>query len=363
MRNGYLSLQKLGIAAKGKAVRNSCRGYHVPCFQASTKVKCRTFFNQGVGDLRHIVCIMAFIRPVQKQLPDGTLEFLRPYHISYEGLERCIMCRDDADCDTLVKCIAVCAQRKNVKIIIYAVVSNHAHIAVLAASLPAAEAYAVEVKRTYSQLFQRKYGEKSVLRHTDVKVQAIDTDWYLRNALAYIPRNAYDNGARSLPDYKWTGFRAFFRKSVGTGLRQVSRMTTREWRDLFHTGDNLGNVSWLVNAEGELEPSSFCDAEYLEAVFNRDETFFYRCIGSVNTAEMTQHLVVNPRKRITDADFFKEIELLSQRWFSVSVSQLPLSQKIRLIPYVNHTILTSVPQLSRGFGISREEIERLLHKV
>lgn len=306
---------------------------------------------------------MAFIRPVQRQLPDGTLAFVRPYHISYEGLEKCIICRDDGDCDTLVKCIAVCAQRKNVQVIIYAVVSNHAHIAVLATTLQVAEAYAQEVKRTYSQLFQRKYGENSVLRHTDVKVLPIDTDWYLRNVLVYIPRNAYDNGAKNLLDYKWTGFRAFFRKNVSFGLKPVCKMTTREWRALFHTGDNLGKVQWMVNSEGELEPSSFCDTEYLEAVFNRDEAFFYKCIGTVNTAEMTQSLVVNPRKRMTDAEFFKELDLLSQRWYSASISQLPLSQKARLLTYVNHMFLSSVPQLSRGFGISREEVERLLRKV
>lgn len=92
------------------------------------------------------ICIMAFVRPVQRILPDGQAANVRPYHISYEGLEKCIICRDDEDCDTLVKCIAVCAHRKNVIVIIYAVVSNHAHIAVLARSVQAAEAYAAETK-------------------------------------------------------------------------------------------------------------------------------------------------------------------------------------------------------------------------
>ena len=304
---------------------------------------------------------MAFVRPVQRILPNGQAANVRPYHISYEGLEKCIICRDDDDCDTLVKCIAVCAHRKNVIVIIYAVVSNHAHIAVLAPSVLAAEAYAAETKRTYSQLFQRKYGEYNALRHTDVKVQAIDTDWYLRNALAYIPRNAYDNGAKNLQDYKWTGFRAFFRKRVPSpGLRRVREMTTREWRNLFHTGDNLSNVPWRIDINGELEPLSICDTKYLEAAFNNDEAFFYKSLGTVNVPEMTQKLVVNPRKRLTDSDFLKEIEQLSQRWYSLGVSQLSITQKARLIPYVSHTILTNVPQLARGFGMPRDAIERLL---
>lgn len=305
---------------------------------------------------------MAFVKPVQRILPDGQPASVKPYHISFEGLETCIICRDEEDCDTLVKCIAVCAYRKKVIVIIYAVVSNHAHIAVLAPSLKAANAYAAETKRTYSQLFQRKYGENSTLRHTDVKVQAIDTDWYLRNALAYIPRNAYDNGAKNLQDYKWTGSRAFFRKTMPPGLKRVREMTTREWRELFHTGDKLGNVPWMVNNNGELEPFSFCDTKYLEAAFNNDEAFFYKSIGSVNVPEMTQKLVVNPRKRLTDSEFLKEIEQLSQRWYSLGVAQLSRTQKAHLIPYVNHTILTGIPQLSRGFGMIREDVERLLNK-
>ena len=303
---------------------------------------------------------MAFVRPVQRILPDGQPANVRPYHISYEGLETSIICRDDEDCDTLVKCIAVCAHRKNVIVIIYAVISNHAHIAVLSPSLQSAQMYAAETKRTYSQLFQRKYGENNTLRHTDVKVQAIDTDWYLRNALAYIPRNAYDNGAKNIQDYKWTAFRAFFRKSTPSGLKRVREMTIREWRDIFHTGDKLDNVPWKVDINGELEPFSFCDTKYLEAAFNNDEAFFYKSIGTVNVPEMTQKLVVNPRKRLTDSDFIKEIEQLSQRWYSIGVAQLSVTQKARLIPYVNHTILTNVPQLARGFGMSREAIARLL---
>ena len=93
---------------------------------------------------------MAFVRPVLRRLPDGTLCNVYPFHISYEGLEKAIICRDDTDCDNLVKCIAVCAHRKNVIIIIYAVVSNHAHVAVLARKYSEAENYAYEIKRTYS---------------------------------------------------------------------------------------------------------------------------------------------------------------------------------------------------------------------
>ena len=55
-----------------------------------------------------------------------------------------------------------------------------------------------------------------------------------------------------------------------------------------------------------------------------------------------------------------EINSISLRWFMTTVSDLPVSKKARLIPYVYHTIKTTVPQLARGFGIPREEISRLI---
>jgi len=120
-----------------------------------------------------------------RQLPSGMKSGVFPFHVSFEGLEKNIICRDDEDCDTLVKCIFVCSLRKDVIVIIYAVVSNHAHVAVLAKTFGEAKAFGEEVKRTYSQLFRKRYGETKVLKGTDVCILAVDTLPYLRNVLSY----------------------------------------------------------------------------------------------------------------------------------------------------------------------------------
>lgn len=305
---------------------------------------------------------MAFVKPVTRRLPDGRWANVLPFHISFEGLEKNIICRDDQDCDLLVKTLALCARRKNVIIIIYAVVSNHAHVAVLARSYKEALAFAEEVKRVYSMHFRRKYGEIKALKGTNVNVQILDNDWYLRNALAYIPRNAFDNGAEIIADYKWTGFRAYFKKEKPAGiLRRVADMSEKEWRQIFHTGDDLSNTTWLVNANDELEPISFCDKEYLEQAFNGDEAFFYKSVGMVNVPEMTQKLVVSPRKMKTDAEFMKDLESVSDRWFHSSARCLSSDQQARLLPYIFRTNKTSVAQMSRALGMEKDAIRKLLN--
>ncbi|MBQ1623274.1 MAG: hypothetical protein II097_01790, partial [Bacteroidales bacterium] len=71
-------------------------------------------------------------RIVSRKLPDGSIRHVQPFHISMEGLEKTILCRDEQDYDAMVKILCVCARRRNVLIIVYAVVSNHSHVAVLA---------------------------------------------------------------------------------------------------------------------------------------------------------------------------------------------------------------------------------------
>lgn len=300
-------------------------------------------------------------RIVVRELPDGSVRYVQPFHVSLEGMETAVLCRDDKDYDAFVKIICVSARRKNVLVIIYAVVSNHSHVAVLALCQDDADAYGEEIKRVSSMWLSHRYGERGLLQGMDVKALPLDSEWYLRNALAYVPRNALDNGC-NVNDYKWSGYRAMFRKTslLPGPLRKVSEMTQRERRAVMHTGDSLAGVPWLVDASGMLLPESFCDAAYLEQVFNHDQVYFIRTIGNQNSAEMKQKLVDDSRTMMKDTDFYAEVDATALRWFKVGLSSLTLEQKIRLIPYLKRTRKTTIPQLARVFGLERSKIESIL---
>lgn len=302
-------------------------------------------------------------RIVSRQLPDGSIRYVQPFHVSMEGLEKAILCRDDQDYDAMVKILCVCARRKNVLIIVYAVVSNHSHVAVLAAGHADAHAFGQEAKRMYSMWFSRRYGELRILRKMDVKALALDSDWYVRNALAYILRNALDNGC-NVNEYPWSGYRAMFghdERKPPAG-RRVSRLTKQERRTLMHTGDRLDNVGWRLDSAGRLIPSSFCDYEYLEQAFEHDQAFFLKTIGGQNGAEMKQMMIDNPRRMLSDSEFFKAANETALRWFQTGLSQLSLNQKVRILPFIHRTLHTSIPQLARTFGMTRELVTRILGK-
>ena len=300
-------------------------------------------------------------RTVLREMPDGSVRYVQPYHVSMEGQETVVLCRDDEDYDAMVKIICICARRKNVIVIIYAVVSNHSHVAILAINQEDADAFSEEIKRIYSMWFSRKYGRTGIMRKVDVKALLLDNDWYTRNALAYVPRNALDNGC-NVSEYPWSGYKAMFSTVpyADPSARKIADMTKIERRAVMHTGDKLTDVQWLADEEGRLIPKSICDFEYLEQAFEHDQAYFLKTIGDQNSAEMKHKLVEAPRHMLTDNEFLKIAEETTQRWFSSAVDNLSTERKTRIIPYLYRTIKTTVPQLSRVFGLSRDVVSHIL---
>ncbi|MBR6457391.1 MAG: hypothetical protein IKS71_02225 [Bacteroidales bacterium] len=262
----------------------------------------------------------------------------------------------------MVKVICVSAWRCNVIVIIYAVVSNHCHVAILAVSQEDADKYARDIKKVYSMWFSRKYGERNILKRIETKAILLDSDWYVRNALAYIPRNALDNG-RNVNDYEWSGYRAMFADAVTVNnRRKVSLLNARDRKQIMHTGDKLERVPWLIDAENHLIPSSICDHTYLEQAFNNNQSFFLKTIGALNVAEISYDLEERPYKMVSDAEMQKSVDEIAQRWFGKQVAALSMEQKNRLVPYVSHIMKTTPKQLCRVFELTPERMDAMLRR-
>lgn len=300
-------------------------------------------------------------RIVFRKLPSGEYANVQPYHISMKGLETALLCRDEEDYGVLVKYIAICSHRKNVIVIIYAAVSNHCHIAVLSQSYVEACNYAEELKRIYAQWIHSKYREIKLLKNVDVQAILLDNDSYVRNALAYIPRNASDNGS-PIDSYRWSGFRAMFSDKKPRGI-PVNKFSRREQDRIMHSRENLKDIKWEIDGYGELIPESFCDVEYLEQVFNNDQAFWLRMVGSVNMSEMEEALVEAPRHMLPDSDFYKVVADIVERWFKTDIGQLTIEKKKRILPYLWRTRKTTVHQLARVIGLDREEVKRVIGKT
>ena len=262
----------------------------------------------------------------------------------------------------MVKIIAVASKRKDVIVVIYTVVSNHSHAIVLASSKSDAFAFGEEIKRVYSMWFSHKYGEKGIMRRIQTSALWLYSDWYVRNALAYVPRNAMDNGC-SVDEYRWSGYSAMFRSGSAPSGRRVSGLTRREKERILHTGEDLSKVEWLLDRDDHLIPSSLCDRGYLEQAFEGSQAFFLKTIGGLNPAELEHKLVEAPRTRTTDGELVKSVEEICDKWFNSCLAEISIERKIRLISFVFRTRKTSAHQLARVMGMPREMVDSILSQL
>ena len=257
------------------------------------------------------------------------------------------------------KCFFVCAWENNVLVIIHIVMSNHGHLAVLASCKEDADRTEKDIKKRYSQYYSYRYGPHKVLQGTKPSVLALDSDWYVRNTLAYIPRNALDTGSR-IEDYRWSGYRGMFSAGKHEGVISVASMSRRQRERQFRTHTDLSGVPWYLEKNGCVAPASALDWRYLESAFCHDQAFFLKTIGSLNPAEMKQKLVLNLSRRQNDSEFLLSAGTVAERWFGKAVSDLSLEQKIRIIPYLDRCYRTSIPQLARCLHMDRDKVAEIL---
>lgn len=306
---------------------------------------------------------MSFERIVYRTLPDGTTRKMYPFHINLEGMKSTLLCRDDEDYDHMQKSIYLAALKTGSTVIIDISMSNHCHSGILATGYENACRTGEYIKQRQAQYLSWKYGEKKVLRSTSLCVSYLDSDWYVRNALAYIPRNASDTGIR-IEDYRWSGYRGMFVKGrCPARSTPVASLTRREREAVFRTHEDLSGVPWMVNPDGCLEPASACDYSYLESAFGNDQSFFLKQIGTVNPAEMHQKLVLNARSQNNDTQMFSIITDYAGRWFDKEPLAMTPEQKARLLPYLFRRYRTSSAQLARCMKMEPEIVEALLAKA
>ena len=305
---------------------------------------------------------MAFQRIVTRELPNGKKASVYPFHLSLEGLQSNLLCREEEDYDVIEKLMFVSAWTANVLVITNVVMSTHGHMAVLAPNIQQVKEMADTLKQRASMYIAQKYGEHNILLGTSADIQLLDSEWYVRNTLAYIPRNVIELGIRP-EDYPWCSHRAMFADRSGhNGVRAVAYLSRREKEALFHTHADLSRVPWQLDRNGHLIPDTCVDADYLESAFSNDQAFYMKTIGTVNCAEMEQKLITNMRVWRPDSDFLPTVNEVSGRWFNKKPFELSLEQKTRLLPYLYRCYRTSVPQLARCMRMDRADVKAILRK-
>lgn len=283
------------------------------------------------------------------------------YHVCTEGLETDVIIRDEEDFIVARNYLALSAWSIKVDILVFCLMSNHIHALLGAESRNLALKYIRHFKQIYSTYLHNKYGRDSALKGQFESIALISDLKYLRNCIAYILRNPVSARVCSKVDeYLWSSYGAYFRVDSSNAYVPITNLKGRLRRKVLRTGMNLDNCPYYIDDKGNISAESFVRSDLVHLAFNKSGKLFLYYLGICNDAQMEYELVNRPLVQSSDQDLLTAVETVIAQRFKKNVAQLTTGEKCSVLKYLFFNFKSTVPQLSRILGLSRELIRKVL---
>jgi REP element-mobilizing transposase RayT len=302
---------------------------------------------------------------MNKDMKEITLEELYDgdfYHVCTEGLETEVIMRDDEDFIVARNYLALSAWKTKVFIVAFCLMSNHLHTLVGAKNRKDVLDFIRHFKQIYSTYLRNKYGLGHALKGHPECIVAISDIKYLRNCIAYILRNAVSAKiCRKIEEYPWSSYNAYFMTDSNTSGLPITSLKGRLRKKLLKTRMNLDDCPYRIDEQGSISVDSFVRTDLVHLTFNRSGRLFLYYLGSCNDAQMEYEFASRPLVQANDHDLLSSAEkVAAQRFKGKNIAMLTTSEKCSIIKYLFFNHKSTVPQLSRILGLSRELVSKVL---
>ncbi len=283
------------------------------------------------------------------------------YHICTNGEESPILMRAAEDYRIALNYLAISAWKHNIMVLAYCIMSNHVHILVVCKDRKQAEKFIRHFKMVYSMYMRKKYGTPECLHRIEDSISLIDSLQYLRNCICYILRNALcAKVCMKVEDYPWSSYSCYFKKNIETTF-PVSTLSSRDRKRILRTRADLPDCPLLIDENGKVVAHSFIRSDLVEKAFMNSGRFFLSCLGTCNDVKMEYEMALKPRFRVNDTELINLAEsLASSRFKGKKLSELSIQSKCTMVKNLYFNNKTSIPQLSRVLGLTREIVTRIL---
>ena len=291
-----------------------------------------------------------------KDLMDGNC-----YHICTNGQETPLLMRDEDDYRIACVYLALVSWKLNIDVLAYIVMSNHVHVVVNCRERKDAEKYIRLYKQRLSLYLKHKYGDGKIFHGVTDSITLVDSLRYFQNCIAYVLRNAIcANVCKRIEDYPWSSYHAYFR-SKSAFVKSITSLNAREKRLFLRTNDSLSGCPFLIDDNGRVEDRSFVRYDVVEAAFKSSSRAFIYFLGTCNDSKMEYEMALKPLVHVNDMEMMAQAEqLVSSRYVGKTLSDLTTSNKCAMVKALYFNNKTSVPQLSRILGLSREVVAKIL---
>ncbi len=200
------------------------------------------------------------------------------FHICSQGLERIDLFPDENAYIAGVNRFAVAFKLfgEDVEVAILVLVSNHFHSLVWGRR-PDVVQCAERYKKTISMYYSHRFGTSKVMCRVRLKVEKVDSEEYLKNAIGYILNNPRKHRETHNPfSYPWSSILEYFDEGgKATVLRPVI-VDIPSWRRPMALGTNRQiPQSWEIYANGMVTFGSFISPARLESVVKTISSLSY----------------------------------------------------------------------------------------
>ena len=275
--------------------------------------------------------------------------------VTTEHLKDKLWFRDEEDFKVGMNLIAVLSTVYPISICAFILMSNHVHF-VLWGKSEDVEAFIRRFKKQYSQYYSHRYGSgKELLRDNIIDIQEVFIeDASFHRALAYVQMNCVAARICLYPfDYPWGTGDSFFRSGVPKGINAGS-LSRRELERRLHSRTQIPN-NFIFNENGFVNPYSYVSVKLVESIFRTPSRMRYFLLNSSKarniqeTPSFSDQVILSATKDLSISLFRKD-----------GPETMDDAMKAELFKQIRYRFSCDINQISRIYGISYDDVVRLL---
>lgn len=275
------------------------------------------------------------------------------YHVCTDGMSRNILFKDDKDFIKGMNAVAVCRLTFGVGILCFCLMSNHVHFI---------------IKGTYDEcvgfirLYKKRMNGLLEGANTDVSVKPINTEDYLKTAIAYVLRNPVAAKLPIVPgEYRWSSGNCYFADASMYGRRftKASDFGSTEMRKRFNTRHALPG-DYLITEEGIIWPRCYVDYKTVERLYRTPAAFLYHLAKNMDMEnELTTDIL--RKANYSDQELYNSASTICHSQFGKeTLGQLSIEEKLSIARIVRKKYGASAKQISRITGLDPQLLKELL---
>ncbi len=244
----------------------------------------------------------------------------------------------------------VASSHKDVKIITFELMNNHAHI-ITAGTIESITNLFNDYKKLLTKCLSHD-GCAPDLDSFNMHLHRINSLENMRNAIAYVNRNGSVVDRHVCPySYLWGANKYFFNPEAKSRYQEKKRkITTREKRNIAQS-HKFDNSDRLYVLDGYICPLSFCAISDGENLFRDTRHYFSKISRHIESYDEIAKLI-GEQIYYTDDDLFSVLCTLSQKHYNCKIpSQLKSEEKVAMAKLLHKEYNANVKQLQRMLKI------------